>query len=109
METDLLAGMPGFSRSQLEGQTAEFMAMANGELIHLAREGIKILGCPLGTSTFCQRVVEQTASIEVDFVLLSEFPHIHQHIKMATYCANTQATYYLRAVKLATSMPIMKN
>ena len=109
VETDLLAGMPGFSRSQLEGQTVEFMTMANGELIRLAREGIKILGCPLGTSTFCQRVVEQTAaSIEGDLVLLSEFPHIHQRIKLATYCANTRATYYLRAVKLATSMPIMK-
>jgi len=54
-------------------------------------------------------VVERTAaSIEGDLVLLSEFPHIHQRIKMATYCANTRATYYLRAVKLATSMPIMK-
>ena len=33
VETDQLAGMPGFSRSQLEGQNAEFMTMANGDLI----------------------------------------------------------------------------
>ena len=31
VETDLLAGMPAFSRSRLEGQTAEFMTMASGD------------------------------------------------------------------------------
>jgi hypothetical protein len=109
VEAAQLAGMPGFSRKQGAGQAAEYMTMANGDLIPLSREGIKILGCPLGTRTFCQKVVERTAaSIEGDLVLLKEFPHIHQRIKLATYCANTRATYYLRAVKLATSIPTME-
>ena len=109
VESDKLERMPGFSRGDREGQSAEFMTMANGDLICLAREGFKVLGCPLGTSTFCQKVVERTAAaIEGDLVLLREFPHLHQRIKMAIYCANTRATYYLRAVKLATSIPIMR-
>jgi hypothetical protein len=37
---------------------------------------------------------------------LAVFLHLHQRIKMATFCTNTRPTYFLRAAKLRPSVPI---
>ncbi len=82
--------------------------MADATLSKLLRDGIKILGCPMGTDTFCANTLARTAlKIEADLHALAVFPHLHQRIKMATFCTNTRPTYFLRAAKLHMSVPIM--
>jgi hypothetical protein len=62
----------------------------------------------MGTDTFCANTLARTAlKIEADLQALAVFPHLHQRIKMATFCTNTRPTYFLRAAKLHTSVPIM--
>jgi hypothetical protein len=89
--------------------------MADTSLIKLSRDGLKILGCPMGTDTFCANTLARTAQkIEADLQALPLFPHLHQRInlllntiKMATFCTNTRPTYFLRAAKLRISVPSM--
>ena len=101
--------MPHFRRIPQEGgANDEFIQMADTSLIKLSREGLKILGCPMGTDTFCANTLARTAlKIEADLQALAVFPHLHQRIKMATFCTNTRPTYFLRAAKLRISVPIM--
>ncbi len=100
---------PHFRRIPQEGAANdEFIQMADASLIKLSRDGLKILGCPMGTDTFCANTLARTAlKIEVDLQALAVFPHLHQRIKMATFCTNTRPTYFLRSAKSHTSVPIM--
>ena len=62
--------------------------MADATLIKLSRDGLKILGCPMGTDTFCANTLARTAlKIEADLQALAVFS---QRIKMATFCTNTR-------------------
>ena len=88
----------------------ECVLMLNGDYIPWRRDGLKILGCPIGTARFCQDVLKRTAAkIEEDLNVLRDFPSLHHRIKLATYCSNTRATYFLRAAAMAVSTPIMRN
>ena len=110
VDPSLLRRMSDFRESlDGEGGLHEFIALPNGSLIRLAREGLKVLGCPLGTDTFCRVTVERTAAlIEGDLESLKSFPHLHHRIKLAVFCSNKRATYLLRAAKLDVSLAIMK-
>ena len=71
----------------------------NGDLIPLAGNGLKLLGCPIGTDDFCNSIVQRnTEDITSDLALLSKFPHLHQRMKLAIYCCNTRVMYMLRAL-----------
>jgi hypothetical protein len=73
------------------------------------QEGIKVLGCPLGTEAYCKLVLEDiTSKIEQDLTLLKEFPWLHQRTKLAIFCSNTRATYFLRAATPTIAEPVMK-
>ena len=88
---------------------AEAFLMLNGDFIPWRRQGIKILGCPIGSAQFCTDVLRRTATkIEEDLRVLTDFPSLHHRIKLATYCSNTRATYFLRAVKMTVSVPLMQ-
>ncbi len=80
-----------FRRIPQEGAANdELIQMADAILIKLLRDGLKILGCPMGTDTFCANTLARTAlKIEADLQALAVFPHLHQRIKMATFCTNT--------------------
>ena len=83
--------------------------MLNGDLIPWRQEGMKVLGCPLGSETYCKLVLEAIADkIEQDLALLKEFPWLHQRTKLAIYCSNTRATYFLRAIAPNIAEPVMK-
>ena len=73
--------------------------LSNGQCIPLAKEGLKILGCPIGSRAFCSATVEQTVvDIQNDLLLLQDFQALHQRMKLATYCCNTRPSYLLRAM-----------
>ena len=79
-----------------------------GTVIPWSRHGLKVLGCPLGSRPYCDAVMRKTAQkIENDIDLLLQFPHKHHRIKLATFCVNTRANYFLRATELEVSRPIM--
>ena len=83
--------------------------MLNGDLIPWRQAGMKVLGCPLGSETYCNLVLEAIAvKIEQDLALLKEFPWLHQRTKLALYCSNTRATYFLRAIAPNIAEPVMK-
>ena len=84
--------------------------MPNGDSIPWRRNGLKILGCPIGSEAFCTEVLQRTVSkIEGDLEVLRTFPHLHHRIKLATYCSNTRASYFLRAAAIAISTPLMQH
>ena len=93
-----------------EQQQQPQVVTAQGTVLPWSRHGIKILGCPLGSLQFCEEVMKKTArKIENDIDLLLNFPHKHHRIKLATFCVNTRANYFLRATSLDVSRPIMKD
>ena len=90
-------------------QTTQVVTAA-GLVIPWCTQGIKVVGCPLGTRQFCESTMLKTAEkIEQDINLLLRFPNKHQRIKLATYCVNSRASYFLRAADLEVSLPIMKD
>ena len=87
----------------------ECFRMDNGDFIPWRRQGIKILGCPIGSTQFCTETFRRTAAkIEEDLNVLRDFPSLHHRIKLATYCSNTRASYFLRAAAMTVSTPLMQ-
>jgi hypothetical protein len=63
--------------------------------------GLKVLGCPLGTSEFCSTHTNKViANISADLDLLSQFPALHKRNKLAIYCSNARISYLLCALPL---------
>ena len=80
--------------------------MQSGTAIPLARDGLPILGAPIGTSAYCTAQIRKTiASIQRDLDLLSTFDHRHQRTKLALYCCNSRIVYLLRALPLEVVRP----
>ena len=74
--------------------------------IPLARDGLPILGAPIGTSAYCTAQIRKTiTSIQRDLDLLSTFDHRHQRTKLALYCCNSRIVYLLRALPLEVVRP----
>ena len=95
---------------QLVPQTSEppqlYYRTFNNELIPIVRQGLKILGGPLGSPQYCAELVQKVIhSIKQDLDLLSAFPHLHQRTKLAVHCSNTRITYLLRSTPLSISLP----
>jgi hypothetical protein len=83
-------------------------AMPNHDHITLTWVGLKVLGCPLGTSEFCSSHTNKViANISADLDLLSQFPALHQRTKLAIYCSNDHISYLLRALPLDLSLALM--
>ena len=73
--------------------------LSNRHCIPLVKEGLKVLGCPIGSPAFCSATVGQiVADIQNDLLLLQDFQALHQRMKLATYCCNTRSSYLLRAM-----------
>ena len=55
-----------------------------------------ILGAPVGTASFVrtggQKIMQK---IESNLSRLKEFNYLHQRAKLATFCVNTQPTYFM--------------
>ena len=80
--------------------------MQRGTAIPLARDGLPILGAPIGTSAYCTAQIRKTiASIQRDLDLLSTFDHRHQRTKLALYCCNSSIVYLLRELPLEVVRP----
>ena len=62
-------------------------------------DGIKLLGAPIGTlqygQSICSTIITQ---IENDLKTLKKFPHLHQRLKLLTFCTNTRLMYFLRTI-----------
>jgi hypothetical protein len=44
----------------------------------LKLDGIKVLGCPIGTEIYCASQLQKTiARVQADLDLLNHFPHLH--------------------------------
>ena len=106
---DQVADLMSLSSSSFcQGENGESFRMLNGDLIPWRRPGLKILGCPLGSAQYCTDLLQRTVSkIEADLAVLSTFPPLHQRIKLAVFCSNTRASYFLRAAATAISTPLM--
>ena len=90
------------------GGTEYSFRMPNGDSLPLQREGLNILGCPLGSSQYSTVHLNKIISdIQKDLDALTAFPALHQRTKLALYCCNTRITYLQRAVPLALSLPRM--
>ena len=86
----------GFLQTSAQGLQCR---LSNGHCIPLAKEGLKVLGCPIGSPAFCSATVGQiVADIQNDLLLLQDFQALHQRMKLATYCCNTRSSYLLRAM-----------
>ena len=49
--------------------------------------------------------------MEDDLTILQEFPHLHQRLKLATFCINTRPTYLMLSAEAAEpsiSRPFLK-
>ena len=80
-----------------------------GKVFPITIEGLKILGSPLGTCDFSERLFTDTGQkVEQDLFLLHEFPHIQLRMKLATFCTNMRISYFLRTVPQPVSDPIVK-
>ena len=94
---------------QWQAGTQYALVTDTGIALPWRQRGIKVLGCPLGSPGFCKDLMQALATkVEKDISVLVQFPHVHQRIKLATYCANTRAAYFLRAAPLDASRPAMK-
>ena len=55
-----------------------------------------MLGAPLGTVSFVQTGGQKIMQkIESNLLKLKEFEYLHQRAKLATFCVNTQPTYFM--------------
>ena len=80
--------------------------MHRGTATPLARDGLTILGAPIGTSAYCMAQIRKTiTSIQRDLDLLSKLDHRHQRTKLALYCCNSRIMYLLRALPLEVVQP----
>ena len=80
--------------------------MQRGTAIPLARDGLPILGAPIGTSVYCTAQIRKTiTSIQCDLDLLSTFDHWHQRTKLAFYCCSSCIVYLLSALPLEVVLP----
>ena len=75
------------------------MTTPGGMVIPCTAHGITMLGAPLGTVSFVrtggQKIMQK---IESNLLKLKEFGHLHQRAKLATFCVNTQPTYFMGIV-----------
>ena len=77
---------PSHANLRLTQEGAVEAITSNRIVIPVRQDGIKVLGCPLGSSQFCAEIMQKTAvKIEKDIELLLQFPHKHQRIKLATF------------------------
>jgi hypothetical protein len=82
---------------------AEAFLMLNGDFIPWRQQGIKILGCPIGSAQFCTYILCSTATkieedlhiLTEDLYVLTDFPSLHHHNKLATICSNCRAFHFL--------------
>ena len=90
------------------GQPRAVYTMPNADNIPLTWEGLKVLGCPLGTPEFCRsHTAKVMTNIKVDLDLLAHLPALHQRTKLAIYCCNARISYLLRAISLDLSLDLM--
>ena len=86
----------GSSKPELEVFSVAFLM---GSLIPLAKKGLKILGCPISSPSFCSATVKQSVvDIQNYRLLLQYFQALHQRIKLTNYCSNTSASNLLMAM-----------
>ena len=66
--------------------------------IPLRREGIKVLGCPVGSREYSEELLTKTVEkIVSSLKVLRGFPELHLRSQIAQFCVNTKITYFLRA------------
>jgi hypothetical protein len=83
--------------------------MSHATAFPLKLDGIKVLGCPIGSEEFCDRLLQTVINkVDTDLAHLRQFAPIHQRLKLAIYCCNTRITYLLRAVTTAIAVPRMR-
>ena len=72
------------------------MTTPEGLEIPCTAEGIKVLGAPIGTTSFVQiegrKIIQK---FETGLEQLKDFPYLHQRAKLATYCINVQPSYFM--------------
>ena len=80
----------------------------DGSYMQWQKDGIKVLGCALGSDTFCETTIKNTANkIVHNLECLDVFPFVHQRFELPTHCGvPTRASQFLRAMKLHVSGPI---
>jgi hypothetical protein len=77
-----------------------------GDTITLARNGLRILGCPAFTDNFCTTRLDLSCSkIGRDLDLVQDVQYLHQRAKLTIYCCNTSATHLVRSFPLHISEP----
>ena len=65
----------GFLQTSAQGLQCR---LSNGQCIPLDKEGLKVLGCPIGSLAFCSATVGQiVADIQNDLLLLQDFQALH--------------------------------
>jgi hypothetical protein len=96
-------------RVSLDGPTGAITILLGTDTpFSLRREGVKILGCPIGTPQFCSLHIESACrKILADLDRLKTFPYLHHRTKLALYCCNTRISYLLRAVPTPTIQPFL--
>ena len=86
------------------------LQMSDSTAFPLALDGIKVLGCPIGTADYCASLVDKIISkVGTDLQHLKQFPHLHQRVKLAIYCCNTRITYLLRAVSFQSHLQRLRD
>ena len=91
-----------------QGSTEYCFSMPNGDSLPLSRDGLNLLGCPIGSKEYSTEHLHGIiGDIQKDLDALTALPCLHQRTKLAIYCCNTRITYLQRAVPLALSLPLM--
>ena len=82
-----------------------------GLVLLCTNKGVKLLRIPLGTEQFESQMLKKLMqSIEDDLTVLQEFLHLHQLLKLATFCitVNTCPTYLMQSAEPSISRPFLK-
>ena len=77
------------------------MNTPRGMQIPCTSDGLKILGAPIqvGKAQYAQSICKNIISqVENDLTVLRQFPHLHQRLKLLTFCTNTRLMYFLRTI-----------
>ena len=70
-----------------------------GRIIPWRQQGIKTLGCPLGSDGFSDGFLAKLAEdINGDLKAIETIPSKHLQLRLATWCTGSRTNYYLRAI-----------
>ena len=99
LELVAAVGLPGCVTLEGEEGAGGSIRTPGERTIPLQQQGIKTLGCPLGSDGFSAVVLAKLAEdINRNLEAIETIPSKHLQLLLATWCTGSRTNYYLRAI-----------